>query len=151
MAIQHGLAAWDGALGASETLPERNRVREDGRSPGRGPSFLGRSRLVRRYYGRDRTAKVVVGNPNALNENRPYLKVRPFRGGGGPGDRSIQAITAPIRTSRRGMSAFGGKADVIQGVAGCPLLAISGHSDSTWPFTPLDVESSRRQRRLWEI
>ncbi len=26
------------------------------------------------------------------------------------------------------MSAFGGKADVIQGVAECPLLAISGHS-----------------------
>ncbi len=28
------------------------------------------------------------------------------------------------------MSAFGGKADVIQGVAECPLIAISGHS--TW-------------------
>ncbi len=29
----------------------------------------------------------------------------------------------------RGMSAFRGKADVIQGMAECPLLAISGH----WP------------------
>ena len=26
------------------------------------------------------------------------------------------------------MSAFGGKADVIQGVAECPLIAISGHT-----------------------
>ncbi len=34
---------------------------------------------------------------------------------------------APIRTSRQGVSAFGGKADVIQGVAECPLIAKSGH------------------------
>ncbi len=27
------------------------------------------------------------------------------------------------------MSAFGGKADVIQGVGECPLIAISGHSE----------------------
>ncbi len=64
--------------------------------------------------------------------------------GGGTVDLSIQAIMAPIRTSRRGMSAFGGKADVNHCVGECPLIAISGHSDSTWPFTPLDVESSRR-------
>jgi len=44
------------------------------------------------------------------------------------GDPSIQSIMAPIRTSRQGMSAFGGIADVIQGVAECPLLAISGHA-----------------------
>ena len=31
------------------------------------------------------------------------------------------------------MSAFGGKADVIQGVAECPLIAISGHSKDTCP------------------
>ena len=49
------------------------------------------------------------------------------------------------------MSAFGGKADVNHQTPECPLIAISGRSDSTWPFTPLDVESSRRQRRLWEI
>ena len=28
-----------------------------------------------------------------------------------------------------GMSAFGGKADVIQGVAECPLIAITGPKD----------------------
>ena len=32
------------------------------------------------------------------------------------------------------MSAFGGKADVIQGVAECPLIAISGHSKGTRPI-----------------
>ena len=32
MIIQPGLAIWDGGLGASETLPRRIRVREDGRS-----------------------------------------------------------------------------------------------------------------------
>ncbi len=30
------------------------------------------------------------------------------------------------------MSAFGGKADVIQGVSECPLIAISGHKDEGW-------------------
>ncbi len=70
----------------------------------------------------------------------PYLMVRPFRGRGHPWDPSIQAIMAPIRTSRRGMSAFGGKADVNQGVAECPLLAISGHSSAPWrsKITPSD-------------
>ncbi len=32
------------------------------------------------------------------------------------------------------MSAFGGKADVIQDVAECPLIAISGHWDNLIPY-----------------
>ncbi len=66
-------------------------------------------------------------NPNPLDEYRPYLMVRSFRGREGGVDRSIQAIMAPIRTSRRGMSAFGGKADVNRIHPICPLIAITGH------------------------
>ncbi len=43
---------------------------------------------------------------------------------------------APIRTSRRGMSAFGGKADVNHSPAEGPLLAKSGHSgDELSPYS----------------
>ncbi len=42
MAIHPSLAAWDEPLGASETVPKRNRVREDGRSAsGEGPAPAG--------------------------------------------------------------------------------------------------------------
>ncbi len=37
----------------------------------------------------------------------------------------LPSVFCSVRTP---MSAFGGKADIIQGVAECPLIAISGHS-----------------------
>ncbi len=44
----------------------------------------------------------------------------------------LWVISRPFSTAVR-MSAFGGKADVIQGVAVCPLIAISGHSSIPLP------------------
>lgn len=44
------------------------------------------------------------------------------------------------------MSAFGGKAEVFQGVAKSPLIAISGHSDEV--FLCLEIERKAQKNPL---
>ena len=69
-------------------------------------------------YGRSRSAlyraDMAMGNP-AQWSFRALRVQRPLR------------VTSGRKAALISMSAFGGKADVIQGVAECPLIATSGH------------------------
>ena len=61
-----------------------------------------------------------------LKRQNPVRRVRKPRLGRVVPQCPLWVISRPFSTAVR-MSAFGGKADVNQGVAECPLLAISGH------------------------